>query len=74
MPRITGVAAYFLVADVVRAAEYYRDKLGFEGQDDARHVGGRISVRETAPDGSAIAYLLVGDDGGAFDHHRKVLM
>ena len=29
MPRITGVAAFFLVADVVRAAEYYRDKLGF---------------------------------------------
>ena len=29
MPRITGVAAFFLVTDVVRAAEYYRDKLGF---------------------------------------------
>lgn len=29
MPHITGVAAFFLVADVVRAAEYYRDKLGF---------------------------------------------
>src|SRR5258708_39436904 len=29
MPRITGVAPFFLVADVVRAAEYYRDKLGF---------------------------------------------
>src|SRR5258708_22389675 len=29
MPRITGVAPFFLVADVVRAAEYYRDRLGF---------------------------------------------
>jgi len=29
MPRITGVAAFFLVSDVVRAAEYYRDRLGF---------------------------------------------
>jgi uncharacterized glyoxalase superfamily protein PhnB len=29
MPNVTGVAAFFLVADVVRAAEYYRDKLGF---------------------------------------------
>src|SRR5207248_1795369 len=29
MPRITGVAPFFLVADVTRAAEYYRDKLGF---------------------------------------------
>jgi len=29
MPRITGIAPFFLVADVVRAAEYYRDKLGF---------------------------------------------
>ena len=29
MPRITGIAPYFLVADVTRAAEYYRDKLGF---------------------------------------------
>src|SRR5437764_15294805 len=29
MPRITGVAAFFLVADAVRAAEYYRDRLGF---------------------------------------------
>jgi uncharacterized glyoxalase superfamily protein PhnB len=29
MPRVTGIAPYFLVADVVRAAEYYRDKLGF---------------------------------------------
>lgn len=29
MPRITGIAPYFLVADVVRAAEHYRDKLGF---------------------------------------------
>ena len=25
-----GIAPHFLVADVVRAAEYYRDKLGFE--------------------------------------------
>ena len=29
MARITGVAPFFLVAEVVRAAEYYRDKLGF---------------------------------------------
>ena len=29
MPRVTGIAPYFLVADVVAAAEYYRDKLGF---------------------------------------------
>src|SRR5579872_4808879 len=29
MPRITGIAPFLLVADVVRAAEYYRDKLGF---------------------------------------------
>lgn len=29
MPRISGVAAFFLVDDVVAAAEYYRDKLGF---------------------------------------------
>jgi len=29
MPRLTGIAPYFLVADVVKAAEYYRDRLGF---------------------------------------------
>ena len=29
MPRVSGIAPFFLVADVVRAAEYYRDKLGF---------------------------------------------
>lgn len=29
MPRIIGGAPFFLVADVVRAAEYYRDRLGF---------------------------------------------
>jgi uncharacterized glyoxalase superfamily protein PhnB len=29
MPRITGIAPYFLVADVVKAAEHYRDRLGF---------------------------------------------
>ncbi len=29
MPRVTGVAPFLLVADVVRAAEYYRDKFGF---------------------------------------------
>lgn len=29
MPRLSAIAPYFLVADVVRAAEYYRDKLGF---------------------------------------------
>ena len=29
MPSVTGVAPYFLVADVVKAAEYYRDRLGF---------------------------------------------
>lgn len=29
MARVTGIAPFFLVADVVRAAEYYRDKLGF---------------------------------------------
>jgi hypothetical protein len=29
MPRITGGAPFFLVTDVVRAAEYYRDRLGF---------------------------------------------
>ena len=27
--RLTAIAPYFLVADVVSAAEYYRDKLGF---------------------------------------------
>ncbi|MBV9860662.1 MAG: VOC family protein [Alphaproteobacteria bacterium] len=29
MARVTGVAPFFLVADVTKAAEYYRDKLGF---------------------------------------------
>jgi catechol 2,3-dioxygenase-like lactoylglutathione lyase family enzyme len=29
MPRITGIAPEFLVADVVKAAEFYRDGLGF---------------------------------------------
>ena len=29
MPRVLGVAPFFLVADVRKAAEYYRDKLGF---------------------------------------------
>jgi len=29
MPRITGGAPFFLVADFVQAAEYYRDRLGF---------------------------------------------
>jgi catechol 2,3-dioxygenase-like lactoylglutathione lyase family enzyme len=29
VPRVTGAAPFFLVADVVRAAEYYRDRLGF---------------------------------------------
>ena len=29
MARVTGIAPYFLVADVVKAAEYYRDRLGF---------------------------------------------
>jgi uncharacterized glyoxalase superfamily protein PhnB len=27
--RLTAIAPYFLVGDVVRAAEYYRDRLGF---------------------------------------------
>ena len=29
-PKPKGIAPHFLVADVVRAAEYYRDRLGFE--------------------------------------------
>jgi uncharacterized glyoxalase superfamily protein PhnB len=29
MPRVTGIAPEFLVTDVVKAAEHYRDKLGF---------------------------------------------
>jgi uncharacterized glyoxalase superfamily protein PhnB len=29
MPHVIGVAPFFLVADVRKAAEYYRDKLGF---------------------------------------------
>jgi uncharacterized glyoxalase superfamily protein PhnB len=29
MPRITGIAPEFLVADVVKAAEHCRDRLGF---------------------------------------------
>jgi uncharacterized glyoxalase superfamily protein PhnB len=29
MPHPKGIAPYFLVADVAKAAEYYRDKLGF---------------------------------------------
>ena len=29
-PKPRGIAPHFLVEDVVRAAEYYRDKLGFE--------------------------------------------
>jgi uncharacterized glyoxalase superfamily protein PhnB len=30
MPRMMGVAPFFLVADVTKAAEFYRDKLGFK--------------------------------------------
>jgi uncharacterized glyoxalase superfamily protein PhnB len=30
MPQIKGVAPFFLVADVTKAAEFYRDKLGFK--------------------------------------------
>jgi uncharacterized glyoxalase superfamily protein PhnB len=29
MPRIKSIAPYFLVADVTKAAEFYRDQLGF---------------------------------------------
>ncbi len=29
MPRVTGIAPFFLVSDVIRAAEHYRDKLDF---------------------------------------------
>jgi uncharacterized glyoxalase superfamily protein PhnB len=29
MPRVTGIAPLFIVTDVVRAAEHYRDRLGF---------------------------------------------
>jgi catechol 2,3-dioxygenase-like lactoylglutathione lyase family enzyme len=29
-PKPRGIAPHFLVEDVMRAAEYYRDKLGFE--------------------------------------------
>ena len=29
MPRVKGIAPEFLVADVVKAAEFYRDELGF---------------------------------------------
>jgi uncharacterized glyoxalase superfamily protein PhnB len=29
MPRVTGIAPFFLVADVTKAAEFYRDRLGF---------------------------------------------
>jgi len=29
MPRVTGIAPFFLVTDVVRAAEFYLDRLGF---------------------------------------------
>jgi uncharacterized glyoxalase superfamily protein PhnB len=30
MPRVTGIAPQFLVAHVVKAAEHYRDRLGFK--------------------------------------------
>jgi uncharacterized glyoxalase superfamily protein PhnB len=30
MPRVTGIAPFFLVADVTKAAEFYRDRLGFK--------------------------------------------
>ena len=30
MPRVTGIAPFFLVADVTKAAGFYRDKLGFK--------------------------------------------
>jgi len=29
MPQIKGIAPFFLVADVTKAAEFYRDRLGF---------------------------------------------
>jgi len=29
MPRVRAIAPFFLVADVTKAAEHYRDKLGF---------------------------------------------
>ena len=30
MARVTGIAPFFLVADVTKAAEFYRDRLGFK--------------------------------------------
>jgi uncharacterized glyoxalase superfamily protein PhnB len=30
MPRVTGIAPFFLVADVTQAAEFYREKLDFK--------------------------------------------
>jgi predicted lactoylglutathione lyase len=59
----SGIAPHFLVADVARAAEYYRDKLGFEigpyFQDPPRFV---IVQR----DGIAIQLSrMEGDRGGS---------
>jgi len=30
MARVMGIAPFFLVADVTKAAEFYRDRLGFK--------------------------------------------
>ena len=43
--RLLGIAPYFLVRDVVKAAEYYRDVLGFTVR---RYFGYLIAFGSTA--------------------------
>src|SRR5579885_3892134 len=49
-----------------------RDEIGFEGENDAGHISGWVSVRDATADGAAIAYRRVADLRGAFGQDRVI--
>jgi uncharacterized glyoxalase superfamily protein PhnB len=69
--RLTAIAPYFLVADVVRAAEYYRDKLGFAIQGYFFEDPPVFAM--VGRDGLTIMLALIeGTRGGSNRQHKSI--
>jgi uncharacterized glyoxalase superfamily protein PhnB len=68
-PKVTGVAPMFLVDDVVRTAEWYRDALGFSIGEYYSDDHGHDDEGNDIPGSAGEAQFVIIDNGG----HRLML-
>jgi uncharacterized glyoxalase superfamily protein PhnB len=69
--RLTAIAPYFLVADVVQAAEYYRDRLGFAIRGYF-FEGPPVFAMVARGDLTIMLALMEGGRGGSNRDHKDI--